>query len=122
MLPLLVVIGDLVGIFGGWVISHFALALPSKQYWATAWQALDGRERVKRAEEQMRMEMAKDDGPVVIQRRALEGCIEDSLSRIRASVEPGDSRTAVLDAVARFDIPRHTWDSVAYQAANAAGV
>ena len=34
-------------------------------------QALDGRERVKRAEEQMRLEMAKDDGPVVIQRRAL---------------------------------------------------
>src|SRR5579872_460263 len=27
MLPLLVVIGDFVGIFGGWVISHFILAL-----------------------------------------------------------------------------------------------
>jgi len=42
MLPLLVIIGDFVGIFGGWVISHFVLALPSKQYWSTAWQALDG--------------------------------------------------------------------------------
>jgi phospholipid/cholesterol/gamma-HCH transport system permease protein len=42
MLPLLVIIGDFVGIFGGWVISHFLLALPSKQYWITAWQALDG--------------------------------------------------------------------------------
>jgi len=30
--------------FGGWVISHFVLALPSKQYWVTAWQALDGRD------------------------------------------------------------------------------
>ena len=42
MLPLLVIIGDFVGIFGGWVISHFTLDLPSKQYWLTAWQALDG--------------------------------------------------------------------------------
>jgi phospholipid/cholesterol/gamma-HCH transport system permease protein len=42
MLPLLVVIGDFVGIFGGWVICHFVLALPSKQYWITAWQSLDG--------------------------------------------------------------------------------
>jgi len=42
MLPLLVIIGDFVGIFGGWVICHFVLALPSKQYWITAWQALDG--------------------------------------------------------------------------------
>jgi phospholipid/cholesterol/gamma-HCH transport system permease protein len=42
MLPLLVVIADFVGIFGGWVISHFTLGLPTKQYWTTAWQALDG--------------------------------------------------------------------------------
>ena len=42
MLPLLVIIGDFVGIFGGWVICHFVLALPSKQYWMTAWQSLDG--------------------------------------------------------------------------------
>jgi phospholipid/cholesterol/gamma-HCH transport system permease protein len=39
-----VVIADFVGIFGGWVVSHFALALPSQQYWLTAWQALDGRD------------------------------------------------------------------------------
>jgi phospholipid/cholesterol/gamma-HCH transport system permease protein len=42
MLPLLVVIGDFVGIFGGWVISHYTLGLPSRQYWSTAWTALDG--------------------------------------------------------------------------------
>ena len=42
MLPLLVIIADFVGMFGGWVISHFVLGLPSKQYWNTAWQALDG--------------------------------------------------------------------------------
>jgi phospholipid/cholesterol/gamma-HCH transport system permease protein len=42
MLPLLTIINDFVGIFGGWLISHFLLALPSRQYWSTAWTALDG--------------------------------------------------------------------------------
>jgi phospholipid/cholesterol/gamma-HCH transport system permease protein len=41
MLPLLVIIADFVGMFGGWVISHFNLGIPSKQYWTTVWQALD---------------------------------------------------------------------------------
>ena len=41
MLPLLVIIADFVGMFGGWVISHLFLGLPSKQYWTTVWQALD---------------------------------------------------------------------------------
>ena len=44
MLPLLVIIADFVGIFGGWAISHYSLGLASKQYWTTAWQALDGRD------------------------------------------------------------------------------
>ena len=41
MLPLLVIIADFVGMFGGWVISHFNLGIPSKQYWSSVWQALD---------------------------------------------------------------------------------
>jgi phospholipid/cholesterol/gamma-HCH transport system permease protein len=41
MLPLLVIIADFVGMFGGWVMSHFLLTLPSKQYWTSVWQALD---------------------------------------------------------------------------------
>jgi phospholipid/cholesterol/gamma-HCH transport system permease protein len=41
MLPLLVIIADFVGMFGGWVMSHFLLTMPSKQYWTTVWQALD---------------------------------------------------------------------------------
>jgi phospholipid/cholesterol/gamma-HCH transport system permease protein len=41
MLPLLTIIADFVGIFGGWVISFFVLNLASTQYWNTAWQSLD---------------------------------------------------------------------------------
>jgi len=41
MLPLLTIIADFVGIFAGWVISVLFLNLTSRQYWSTAWRALD---------------------------------------------------------------------------------
>jgi phospholipid/cholesterol/gamma-HCH transport system permease protein len=40
MLPLLTIIADFVGIFGGWVVGHFVLGLSSRQYWNSAWTAL----------------------------------------------------------------------------------
>ena len=40
MLPLLTIIADFVGIFGGWVISYLFLHIPSRLYWSTAWRAL----------------------------------------------------------------------------------
>jgi phospholipid/cholesterol/gamma-HCH transport system permease protein len=44
MLPLLVVIADFVGIVGGWLIALLFLNLPSRQYWTSAWRALDMRD------------------------------------------------------------------------------
>ncbi|PWU09878.1 MAG: transporter [Terriglobia bacterium] len=41
MLPLLTIIADFVGIFAGWVISYVLLNLQSRQYWTTAWRALE---------------------------------------------------------------------------------
>jgi phospholipid/cholesterol/gamma-HCH transport system permease protein len=41
MLPLLVVIADFVGLFGGWVISSLFLDLTSRQYWTSAWQTIE---------------------------------------------------------------------------------
>src|SRR6202046_823392 len=41
MLPLLTVIADFVGLFGGWVISSLFLDLTSRQYWSSAWQTLE---------------------------------------------------------------------------------
>jgi phospholipid/cholesterol/gamma-HCH transport system permease protein len=40
MLPLLTVIADFVGMFGGFIIAYYFLNLSSKQYWTTVWQAL----------------------------------------------------------------------------------
>ncbi len=41
MLPLLTIIADFVGLFGGWVISVVKLHLTSRLYWSSAWQALE---------------------------------------------------------------------------------
>jgi phospholipid/cholesterol/gamma-HCH transport system permease protein len=41
MLPLLTIIADFVGIFAGWVISEVFLGLTTRQYWSSAWQALE---------------------------------------------------------------------------------
>src|SRR5215831_8702877 len=40
MLPLLTVISDFVGMFGGFLIAQMFLGLPAKLYWTTVWQAL----------------------------------------------------------------------------------
>jgi phospholipid/cholesterol/gamma-HCH transport system permease protein len=40
MLPILTVIADFVGMFGGYVIAELFLNLTAKQYWTTSWQAL----------------------------------------------------------------------------------
>lgn len=40
VLPLLTVIADFLGIFGGFLIGYFTLRLTATQYWSTAWQAL----------------------------------------------------------------------------------
>ena len=41
MLPMLTVIADFVGMFGGFIIAQFFLGLSPKQYWTSVWQALD---------------------------------------------------------------------------------
>ena len=41
VLPLLTIIADFVGIFGGFLIAYGVLNMPANQYWNTAWQALD---------------------------------------------------------------------------------
>jgi phospholipid/cholesterol/gamma-HCH transport system permease protein len=41
MLPLLTILSDFIGMFGGWIIAYFFLNLPSQQYWSTVWRALE---------------------------------------------------------------------------------
>ena len=85
-------------------------------------QSLEWREKISRAEEQIRVEMADDDGPQIFQRLAIGDCIDNGLAQIRASIEHGDNRTAVIEAITNVDIPHHTYESFAYNAAAASGV
>ena len=85
-------------------------------------QSLEWRHRMRLADEQMRQEIAGDDGPQVLERIALSRCVNDALSAIRSSVEQAAPRSAVLEAVDHFWTPRHTWDSIAFQAATSSGV
>jgi phospholipid/cholesterol/gamma-HCH transport system permease protein len=41
MLPALTVIADFVGIFAGWLVSYAWLGVSSRQYWSSAWRALE---------------------------------------------------------------------------------
>ncbi len=41
MLPLLTIISDFIGMFGGWLIARFLLNLTSQQYWTSVWRALE---------------------------------------------------------------------------------
>src|SRR6266436_2088999 len=41
VLPLLTIIADFVGIFGGFIIAKFVLNLEGSQYWSTVWQSLE---------------------------------------------------------------------------------
>lgn len=41
VLPLLTVIADFVGLFGGFLIAYFVLHLTGAQYWNNAWQSLE---------------------------------------------------------------------------------
>jgi len=46
MLPLLTVIADFVGLFGGWIVAVAFLGITSVQYWNTAWRALEWKDDV----------------------------------------------------------------------------
>jgi phospholipid/cholesterol/gamma-HCH transport system permease protein len=41
MLPLLTIIADFVGMFGGFMIAEFYLGLSPRQYWSSVWRALE---------------------------------------------------------------------------------
>jgi hypothetical protein len=102
----------------GVVVVGIIIALSAEQLL----ERLEWSHKIDRAEEQMRLEMSRDDGPEVLQRLALADCIDHGLAEIRASVERPDGRVETSAAIGRFDIPRHTYDSQAYRAAEASGV
>ncbi len=100
------------------VLLGIVLALAGKR----ALGSLELRHKIRVVGGEMRSEISGDDGPQVLERIAVSPCINRALDGIRATVEQSAARPAVLEAVGRFATPRHTWDSIAFQAALSAGV
>ena len=100
------------------VVVGIVIALAAEQ----VVQSFDWRHKVRLADEQMRNEIAGDDGPQVYERIALAPCLNELLGGIRNAVEQDAARSTLIDALDRVWTPRHTWDSAAFQAATAAGI
>jgi hypothetical protein len=100
------------------VLVGIVIALAGEQMLIT----LEWHHKIRLVTEEMRQEVSGDGGPQVLERVALSPCINKTLDAIRSSVDQNAGRSTVLEAVDRFVTPRHTWDSIAFQAAVSAGV
>ena len=102
----------------GTIICGILIALGLEQ----AVQALEWRHKIELAEEAMASELGDDNGPQVYQRAILDACLQTQLDQIRRAVEDGADRATVWRAVDGYKIQFLTYDSLALNAANAAGV
>lgn len=85
-------------------------------------QAIEWRHKTDAAQEAMRLELSKDDGPQVWGRYAMNRCIDSALVAIRGGVESGASRAAMVELIVRHRTPFWTWDSLAFSSANASDI
>lgn len=79
-------------------------------------------QRVKAAETAIRRELLFDDGPEVYQRVAMHSCAQERLQSIRAAIEAGRSRAEVGQLVDGYKVVFVTYDTIAYDGANASQV
>lgn len=85
-------------------------------------EAWDWHEKVDVADAAMRAELLSDDGPQMVQRLAMHGCISSLLDRMRAAVEGGASRQEIGSLIDRYWVDDRTYDHIALDAAQAADV
>jgi hypothetical protein len=85
-------------------------------------QRIEWHHKTAAAEETMRLELGKDDGPQVWGRYALHVCVDGVLDAIRAGAENHASRAEMVTLIARHRTPFWTWDALAFSGANASDV
>jgi hypothetical protein len=100
------------------VVAGVFIALVAQQ----AVEAWDWRQKVDTAEGAMRDELLSDDGPQMLQRLAMHGCLAALLDRLRAAVEGGASRAEISALIDRYWVDDRTYDRIALDAAQAADV
>ena len=100
------------------VVIGVFIALVAQQ----AVEAWDWHQKVTVADAAMRDELLSDDGPQMVQRLAMHGCIASLLDRIRAVVEAGGTRAEVAGLIDRYWVDDRTYDHIALDAAQTADV
>jgi len=100
------------------VVAGVFIALIAEQ----AVEAWDWHQKTEVAEGAMREELLSDDGPQMVQRLAMHGCIASLLEQARSAVEAGASRTEIGSLIDRYWVDDRTYDRVALDAAQAANV
>ncbi len=100
------------------VVAGVFIALIAQQ----AVEAWDWHAKVQAAEAAMREELLSDDGPQMVQRLAMHGCISSLLDQLRAAVERGAPRDEVAALIDRYWVDDRTYDRIALDAAQAANV
>jgi hypothetical protein len=100
------------------VVAGVFIALVGQQ----AVEAWDWHQKVDVADGAMREELLSDDGPQMVQRMAMHGCISSLLDRTRAAVEGGASRSEITSLIDRYWVDDRTYDQTALDAAQAANV
>jgi len=84
-------------------------------------EALNWAHKARLAEGLMREEIAGDDGPQVYIRIATLRCQRQQLTELRAMVEDGAAREALVPRVQAFRATNYGWDSAALRAADSSG-
>jgi hypothetical protein len=85
-------------------------------------QRIEWHHKTEAAEEAMRLELSKDDGPQVWGRYAMHACIDGTLDAIRAGAENHVGRAEMVALIGRHRTPFWTWDALAFSAASASDV
>ena len=85
-------------------------------------QRIEWHHKTEAAEEAMRLELAKDDGPQVWGRWAMGQCVDNALDDIRTGAEHRVDRATMLSLIDRHRTPFWTWDAMAFSAASASEV
>ena len=100
------------------VVAGVFIALVAQQ----AVEAWDWHQKVQVADGAMRDELLSDNGPQMVQRLAMHGCIASLLEQARSAVEAGASRKEIGSLIDRYWVDDRTYDRIALDAAQAANV
>ncbi len=102
----------------GTIICGILIALTLEQ----AIESLHWRHKAEEAEQSMRLELKRDDGPQAYARVAITGCLNNQLDAIIQAVEAGRDGRDIVRLADAYEPPLRTWDHQSWDATVSADV